>query len=92
MRKFLVLRSIPFSEGNSDRRVAKPVKVCRKNPHSMENGCILQNSVSHMDEGDFFGSEKSILLDNETIVEIRFRDSDEQTPFSKTTFPSLKVK
>ena len=72
-------------EGNSDRRVAKPVKdYARKNPHSMGEWLASSKThVSHMDEGDFFGSEQSILLDNETIVEIRFRDSDGQTSILK---------
>ena len=72
-------------EGNSDRRVAKPVKdYARKNPHSMGEWLASSKThVSHMDEGDFFGSEKSILLDNETIVEIRFRDSDGQISILK---------
>ena len=72
-------------EGNSDRRVAKPVKdYARKNPHSMGEWLASSKThVSYMDEGDFFGSEQSILLDNETIVEIRFRDSDGQTSILK---------
>ncbi|MAK46045.1 MAG: isocitrate dehydrogenase, partial [Opitutae bacterium] len=72
-------------EGNSDRRVAKPVKdYARKNPHSMGEWLASSKThVSFMNEGDFFGSEQSILLDNETIVEIRFRDSDGQTSILK---------
>ena len=72
-------------EGNSDRRVAKPVKdYARKNPHSMGEWLASSKThVSYMNEGDFFGSEQSILLDNETIVEIRFRDSDGQTSILK---------
>ena len=52
-------------EGNSDRRVAGPVKkYAQKNPHSM--GAWSPDSQSHvvaMQEGDFFGSEQSHVMD-----------------------------
>ena len=48
-------------EGNSDRRVAAPVKeYARNNPHSM--GVWSSDSkthVAHMSANDFFGSEQS---------------------------------
>ncbi|MCA9083951.1 MAG: NADP-dependent isocitrate dehydrogenase, partial [Planctomycetaceae bacterium] len=51
-------------EGNSDRRVAASVKAyARKNPHSM--GAWSSESRSHvasMKDGDFFGSEQSVIL------------------------------
>lgn len=51
-------------EGNSDRRVAAPVKAyAQKNPHSM--GAWSKDSkshVSHMSSGDFYGSEKSHVM------------------------------
>eukprot|EP00392_Amoebophrya_sp_AT5.2_P000628 g629.t1 len=50
-------------EGNSDRRVAKPVKdFARKNPHKV--GKWTPDSKSHvhsMKDGDFFSSEKSFV-------------------------------
>ncbi len=48
-------------EGNSDRRVAGPVKeYAKKNPHSMGPWTAESKSrVAHMDHGDFFGSEQS---------------------------------
>lgn len=50
-------------EGNSDRRVAKPVKdYARKNPHKV--GKWTPDSKSHvhsMKDGDFFSSEKSFV-------------------------------
>ena len=50
-------------EGNSDRRVAAPVKAyAQQNPHSM--GAWSKDSkshVAHMDHGDFYGSEKSYV-------------------------------
>jgi isocitrate dehydrogenase len=51
-------------EGNSDRRVAAPVKAyARQNPHSM--GVWSRDSasnVAHMDDGDFYGSETSTMI------------------------------
>jgi isocitrate dehydrogenase len=65
-------------EGNSDRRVARPVKeYAKKNPHSM--GDWNQDStthVSHMEEGDFYGSEQSATIDSETSISIDFESSD----------------
>jgi len=59
-------------EGNSDRRAPKAVKeFARKHPHSM--GAWSADSLSHvasMDEGDFFGSEKSTTLSAPTTVKI----------------------
>ena len=57
-------------EGNSDRRVAKPVKeYAQKNPHSMGAWSARSKShVAHMADGDFYGSEKSLLLSQPTTV------------------------
>ncbi len=51
-------------EGNSDRRVAAPVKkYAQKNPHSMgEWSAESKTRVAHMSEGDFYGSEQSVVL------------------------------
>lgn len=63
-------------EGNSDRRVAKPVKeYAQKNPHSM--GAWTNESkthVAHMKSGDFYGSEKSSIIDKDCSVSIEFID------------------
>ncbi|MDX1561487.1 MAG: NADP-dependent isocitrate dehydrogenase, partial [Gammaproteobacteria bacterium] len=50
-------------EGNSDRRVAQPVKqYAKNNPHSMgEWSADSATHVAHMDGGDFFGSEVSTV-------------------------------
>ncbi len=65
-------------EGNSDRRNAAPVKnFARKNPHSM--GAWAKNSkthVSHMSDHDFYGSEKSVVVDKATNLKIVFADRD----------------
>ncbi|HQG28350.1 MAG TPA: NADP-dependent isocitrate dehydrogenase, partial [Candidatus Ozemobacteraceae bacterium] len=59
-------------EGNSDRRVADPVKeYARKNPHSM--GAWTKDSkchVAHMTDKDFFGSEKSVVVEKAGPVKI----------------------
>jgi len=59
-------------EGNSDRRAPKAVKnYAKKNPHHM--GAWTPNSKSHvasMTEGDFYGSEVSLTLENADSVDI----------------------
>ena len=59
-------------EGNSDRRVAQPVKeYAKKNPHSMGAwSSDSQSHVAHMDDGDFFSSEKSVVMTQEGSVSI----------------------
>ena len=59
-------------EGNSDRRVAKPVKeYAKKNPHSMGRWeADSKSHVSHMEAGDFYGSEQSHIMTNADDVQI----------------------
>lgn len=61
-------------EGNSDRRVAASVKqYAQKNPHSMGAWSLDSKShVSHMSEGDFYSSEKSVVIGPPTRVRIEF--------------------
>ncbi|MDA8990461.1 NADP-dependent isocitrate dehydrogenase [Opitutales bacterium] len=67
-------------EGNSDRRVAKPVKeYAQKNPHSM--GAWQSDSkshVSHMPSGDFYGSEQSVIIEkaNSVLIELIEKSGD----------------
>ncbi|MDN5278500.1 MAG: isocitrate dehydrogenase [Clostridiales bacterium] len=65
-------------EGNSDRRVAKPVKNYAKNhPHSMgEWAKDSKSHVSHMNSDDFFGSEQSVVVDKAGPVKIVFVGKD----------------
>lgn len=65
-------------EGNSDRRAPASVKeYARKNPHSMgEWSADSRSAVAHMDQGDFYGSEKSLTLASEDIVDIEFTDTE----------------
>jgi isocitrate dehydrogenase len=70
-------------EGNSDRRAAASVKkFAQKNPHKMmkpwpESGSKCR--VVHMDQKDFYGSEKSLTLDKEGVVKIEYVDKDGKT-------------
>lgn len=61
-------------EGNSDRRVAGPVKrYAQANPHSMGKwSSESKTHVAHMDHGDFYGSEKSVVIDQPGKVRIEF--------------------
>lgn len=65
-------------EGNSDRRAPESVKAyARKNPHSMGDWASdSQSCVAHMDDGDFFGSEQSVTLDQAKDVRIELVDGD----------------
>ena len=79
-------------EGNSDRRVAAPVKqFARDNPHSM--GAWAKDSkshVAHMSEGDFFGSEKSYVSQAEDDVKITFVGADGKSTVLKESTPLLE--
>jgi len=59
-------------EGNSDRRAAVAVKnFAKKNPHKLR--AFEENSkayVAHMDSGDFFANEQSVILENDQKVTI----------------------
>jgi isocitrate dehydrogenase len=59
-------------EGNSDRRVAAPVKeYARNNPHSMgEWSSDSKTHVAHMSTNDFFGSEQSHVMATASTVRI----------------------
>ena len=59
-------------EGNSDRRVAAPVKeFARKNPHSMGQwSSDSKTHVASMSGGDFFGSEQSVVMSKADSVRI----------------------
>lgn len=60
-------------EGNSDRRAAKSVKMfAQKNPHKMMKDWPKESKsyVSHMDDNDFYGNEKSVTTDKDVLFEI----------------------
>jgi len=72
-------------EGNSDRRVAGPVKqYAKNNPHSMGAWESTSKShVAHMQNGDFYGSEKSVVLDKADTVRIEFVNAKNETTVLK---------
>jgi isocitrate dehydrogenase len=61
-------------EGNSDRRAARAVKdYAKKHPHTMGAWSADSKShVSHMDGGDFYGSEKSVVMPEDDTLKVEF--------------------
>jgi isocitrate dehydrogenase len=72
-------------EGNSDRRVAAPVKeYARNNPHSMgEWSADSKSHVAHMSGGDFCGSEQSHVMAEAGSVKIELTGEDGQVTLLK---------
>jgi isocitrate dehydrogenase len=72
-------------EGNSDRRAPPSVKnYARKHPHKMGAWSPDSKShVSHMDKGDFYGSEKSALITEAGNVQIALVAADGKTTVLK---------
>ncbi len=78
-------------EGNSDRRVADAVKAYAKaHPHSMgEWKPDSKSHVAHMTDGDFYGSEKSVVVPEATDVKIEWVGKDGKSMTLKTSTPLL---
>ena len=78
-------------EGNSDRRVAAPVKeYAKKNPHSM--GSWRSDSRSHvasMGSGDFYSSEQSAVMHRADDVRIEFVAPGGEVTVLKESTPLL---
>lgn len=79
-------------EGNSDRRVAKSVKMYAKaHPHRLgEWSKDSKSHVAHMTEGDFYGSEKSYVCPENTSVKIILKDQSGQSQVLKDALALLK--
>ena len=79
-------------EGNSDRRAPKAVKNYAKNhPHQMgEWSKDSKTHVSSMQEGDFYGTEKSLTVDDEKLVKIIYQDENGLETILKDDFLLLK--
>ena len=79
-------------EGNSDRRAPKAVKNYAKNhPHQMgEWSKDSKTHVSSMQEGDFYGTEKSLTVDDEKVVKIIYQDENGLETILKDDFLLLK--
>jgi isocitrate dehydrogenase len=78
-------------EGNSDRRVAAPVKeYAKKHPHSMGSWSSDSKShVVHMQDGDFYSCEQSVVIENAGNVKIEFTDDDGNTRVLREKTPVL---
>lgn len=65
-------------EGNSDRRAPKAVKnYAKKHPHSMGAwSADSKTKVAHMENGDFYGTEKSVTVANDSQFKIEFVGND----------------
>jgi isocitrate dehydrogenase len=78
-------------EGNSDRRVAGPVKAyAKKHPHSM--GAWSSDSKSQvvsMSDGDFYSSEKSAVVATAGDVKITLTTTDGEQQVLKEALPVL---
>ena len=78
-------------EGNSDRRVAGPVKeYAQKHPHRM--GVWSADSKSHvasMSGGDFYSSEQSTVIESAGDVKIELTNDDGESLVLKEKTPVL---
>jgi isocitrate dehydrogenase len=76
-------------EGNSDRRVAAPVKAyAKKHPHSMgEWSAESRTDVAHMQDGDFYSSEQSAIVAAAGNVRIELVADDGQVTVLKENTP-----
>lgn len=79
-------------EGNSDRRAPLCVKeYARKNPHKMGAWTSTsQSHVSYMNEGDFYGNEKSCTVLENTTVRIELVDKEGKITVLKDKLALLK--
>ncbi|RZS98777.1 NADP-dependent isocitrate dehydrogenase [Cecembia calidifontis] len=65
-------------EGNSDRRAPLAVKqYAKNNPHSMGKwSADAKSHVASMNQGDFYGSEKSLTIEKPSSVRIELHGKD----------------
>ena len=78
-------------EGNSDRRAPKAVKnYAKAHPHSMGAWSSDSKShVSHMNNGDFYGTEQSVTVKEAGSFTIEFTDANGTVKVLKTSSPLL---
>ena len=81
-------------EGNADRRAAASVKkFAQKHPHKMMKPWPASGSkcrVAHINQKDFYGTEKSVTLDKDDVVKIVFVDGKVNTTTLKENLKLLK--
>lgn len=72
-------------EGNSDRRCPRAVKnYAQKNPHRMQDWSKdSKSAVAHMNAGDFFGNEKSVVTETIQTLSIELQGKDGSTSVLK---------
>ncbi|QDP86460.1 NADP-dependent isocitrate dehydrogenase [Chryseobacterium sp. SNU WT5] len=65
-------------EGNSDRRAPRAVKnYAKANPHKMGDwSADSKTTVANMHSGDFYGTEKSVTVENDSQFKIEFVGND----------------
>ena len=80
-------------EGNSDRRVAAPVKqYAKNNPHSMgEWSADSKSHVASMTDGDFYSSEQSAIIETAGDVKITLTADDGSVTVLKEKTPVLEA-
>ncbi|MCW7754956.1 NADP-dependent isocitrate dehydrogenase [Desulfobotulus sp. H1] len=79
-------------EGNSDRRAPAAVKrFGQKNPHRLMKPWPQDSKsrVAYMNDGDFYGSEKSMTMDQHCRVRIEFVGEDGKIQILKKEMPLL---
>ena len=78
-------------EGNSDRRVAGPVKeYAQKHPHRMgEWSSNSRTHVASMHDGDFYSSEQSVIIDADDDVKIELTTDTGDSQTLKASTPVL---
>jgi len=78
-------------EGNSDRRVADPVKqYAQNNPHSMgEWSPNSKSSVASMQQGDFYDNELSVVMEADDDVCIEWIGNNGTSNILKASTPIL---
>jgi len=79
-------------EGNSDRRAAASVKAFgKKKPHRLmkEWPADSKARVAHMEGGDFYASEQSVVVDNACSVRMEYLDPEGNLSVLKENTPLL---
>ncbi len=79
-------------EGNSDRRVAAAVKAfAKQHPHSMGAWSSESKShVAHMDDGDFYASERSAVVTADGSLKITHISDDGKETVLREAVPVLE--
>lgn len=79
-------------EGNSDRRVAAPVKsYAKKNPHTLGSWSRASKThVAHMTKGDFYANEQSHVVPKDTSIRIELVGTDGNVTVLKDKLKLIK--